>query len=351
MILDVARESLDAIRDGVDPTPRQQAELAQLLLRDAKSQLAISGVGFGNVEEAFLSLEEAKQVLEGIDPSSTSAELIGVVEKMKLDRLKYLAEVARTRASLATDVPMQKKYLQQAAAIYKERDAAGKKYYDATSNLKGLDVQKSSMQGFGNMLFDLEDLQGAEEAYLEALVHGELLLKLEPSNATRRQRGVAITLYSLAKITNIRDSKIALEQLNRAINISRSVFSLESKNVRRPRDLALMLALRGEILVKQGTDVESGIADCKEAALLLTRRAVESPRELASQLDLEENIIQIADTLELAEQKEVSNEILISTIDQLQCIAGAEELAGRTDWSEILNRLQHRSDAIASASM
>jgi len=80
-------------------------------------------------------------------------------------------------------------------------------------------------------------------------------------------------------------------------------------------------------------------------------RAVVSPQELKSQKDLEDTIIEILDALELAQQQAVSNEILTSTIDQLRCIAGAEELAGRTAWSEILDRLQDRSDAIVAVSM
>jgi len=77
---------------------------------------------------------------------------------------------------------------------------------------------------------------------------------------------------------------------------------------------------------------------------MLTRRAVESPRELASQQDLEEQITLIVDTLEQAEQLNAGSEILMSTINQLECIASAEELAGRTEWTEILIRLQDRSD-------
>jgi hypothetical protein len=37
------------------------------------------------------------------------------------------------------------------------------------------------MQGLGNVLLALDDVEGAEEAFAEALVQAELLLKLEPS--------------------------------------------------------------------------------------------------------------------------------------------------------------------------
>lgn len=346
-LLDIARTNLNAIQAGVPTTPRDQAELGELLLRNARSQLSVSSIGYGNIEEAVSSLEEARLVLDGIDASEASDELMGGVERMKLDRRKYLAEAMRTKASIGTDELSQKALLQQAATIYRERYDAGKKYYDSSGHLKGLDVQKSSKQGLGNVLIELGDLEGAEEAFADALVKAELLLELEPSKATRRQRGVAIALYSLAKLTSERDAQETLTQLNRAVDISRSVLALESTNARRPRGLALMLALRGELLIKEGADVQSGIEDYKEAAMWLTKRAVESPRELASQQDLEETITQIADTLEIAEQHSVSSEILTLTIDQLECIAGAEELTGRTEWSEILNRLRDRTDAIA----
>ena len=189
-------------------------------------------------------------------------------------------------------------------------------------------------------------MENAEEAYSEALKYAEVLLDLDATHAVRRQRGVAITLYSLARVLNNRDSEAALTHLNRALNLMRSVIALEPTNARRPRDLGLILALRGEVLLNTG-EVQTGIDNCREAATFLLTRAVESPQELKSQQDLEDTIIQILDALELAQQRVVSNEILTSTIDQLQCIAGAEELAGRTEWSEILSRLQDRSDAIA----
>ena len=347
MLLDIARANLDAIQEGVGATPRDQAELGELLLRNARSQLAVSGVGFGNVDAAVSALHEAKQVLDGINASEAPKVLMEGVQRMKLDQRKYLAEAARVEAFLATNETSKRAALKRAEVIYKERYEAGKKYYAETGHLKGLDVQYSSMQGLGNVLIALDDLEGAEEAFADALVQAELLLELEPSKATRRQRGVSIALYSLAKLSGRRDMQIALTQLDRAVDISRSVLSLESTNVRRPRDLALMLALRGEYMIKLGSDIQAGIDDCKEASKLLTRRAVESPRELASQQDLEGTITTIADTLEDAQQHAVSGEILTLTIDQLECIAGAEELAGRTDWTDILNRLRDRSDAVA----
>jgi len=347
MLLDIARANLEAIQEGAEPTPRDQAELGELLLRNARSQLSVSGVGFGNVDAAESSMNEAKVVLEGIDASDASPELMGGVKRMLLDQKKYLAEAERTRAALEENSTVREQALQRAASIYRERYAAGKQYYETSGHLKGLDVQKSSMQGLGNVLVELGDTEGAEEAFETSLTHAELLLELdEPSKTTRRQRGVAIALYGLAKLSGSHNSKSALKQINRAIEISRIVLAKESSNVRRSRDLALMLALRGDLQLEEKS-FDEGIEDYRESSKLLTKRAVESPRELASQQDLEGTITAIADSLEGVEKHSESNEILTLTIDQLECIASAEELAGRGEWTEILNRLQDRSDAIA----
>ena len=61
---------------------------------------------------------------------------------------------------------------------------------------------------------------------------------------------------------------------------------------------------------------------------LSTERAVQSPQEFATQNDYKENISHMADTLANADMQEKGNEMLHDVIDQLQCIASAEELAG-----------------------
>jgi len=347
-LLDLARTNLNAMQDGRESTPREKVELAEILLRSARSHLSLTGVGFGNVDDAVNALEQAEQVLLGIDLSSTDTALTGGVTIMLLDQKKYLAEAVHVRAELETDVNIRISLLKQTAEIYRTREKAGKSYHKKTGNVKGIDVQKSSLQGLGNVLLELGDTDGALRAFEDALVHAESLVVLEPSKSLRRQRGVAITLYSIANLINEQEPTVALKYLKRAVAISRTALSIQNTHARRPRDLAIMLALRGEIRVQHGIDVQAGIDDCREAATLLTRRAVESPREMATQQDVELYITQIVDTLEQAAQYKVGSEILTSIINQLDCIASAEELAGRTVWTEILNRLQDRSDAFAT---
>jgi hypothetical protein len=43
--------------------------------------------------------------------------------------------------------------------------------------------------------------------------------------------------------------------------------------------------------------------------------------------------------------------MLVGAINQLECIASAEELAGRLQWTEILEKLQTKSESFATASV
>ena len=52
----------------------------------------------------------------------------------------------------------------------------------------------------------------------------------------------------------------------------------------------------------------------------------------------------MADTLANADMQEKGNEMLYDSIDQLQCIVSAEELAGRSAWTDILETLQLQSE-------
>ena len=121
----------------------------------------------------------------------------------------------------------------------------------------------------------------------------------------------------------------------------------ESQNDRRPRDLALMLALRGEIRLENGLDVQAGLEDLRESATLLTLRAVESPRELASQEDFAETLTKINDVLLKASREDDAQSIRGEVIGQLRCIADAEALAGRSAWQEILESLSAQPQSAA----
>lgn len=342
MLLNIARMNIDAMQQGDEATPMQQIDLAQLLIRNAKSSIAISGVGFGNVDEARVSLEEAQQIISSIDDSVLTSEYAIGVARLRLDIWKYFAEVARTQARLETNKEAKNAALQQAARMYREREQAGKQYYDDTGDIKGIDVQKSSLQGLGNVLVLLEETEEAQNAFKDGLRYARTLLEKDPMS-TRRQRGVAIALYGLSEQMSSHNSEVALAQLNEAVKITRSVNRAEPNHARRPRDLALMLSLRGQLLIAIGENQEAGIKDCEESVELLTLRAVESPRELTSQIDFEDTIISMLTTMAEANLLEEGKAMLVDTINQLTCIASAEELAGRTQWSDILLRLQERS--------
>ena len=59
----------------------------------------------------------------------------------------------------------------------------------------------------------------------------------------------------------------------------------------------------------------------------------------------------MAETLVHAGLVAESDELLVRSIDQLQCIASAEELAGRTAWIEILQSLQSQSEDSSTVSI
>ena len=347
MLLDIARMNIDAMKQGDEATPMQQIDLAQLLIRNAKSLIAISGVGFGNVDEARVALEEAQQIISSIDDSVLTQEYVIGVARLKLDIWKYFAEVARTQARLETNKDAKNAALQQAAQMYREREQAGKQYYDDTGDIKGIDVQKSSLQGLGNVLVLLEETEEAQNAFKNGLTYARTLLEKDPMS-TRRQRGVAIALYGLSKQMSSHNPEVALAQLNEAVKITRSVNRAEPNHARRPRDLAFMLSLRGQLLIAMGENQEAGIKDCKESIELLTLRAVESPRELTSQSDFDDQVTGMVTTMLNANLLEEGKAMLVETINQLTCIASAEELAGRTQWSDILLRLQERSDVFVT---
>ena len=61
-----------------------------------------------------------------------------------------------------------------------------------------------------------------------------------------------------------------------------------------------------------------------------------------------DNIAQMADELANAGLNRECSELLVGAVDQLECIASAEELAGRTEWMEILDSLQEKSNYFAT---
>jgi hypothetical protein len=101
-----------------------------------------------------------------------------------------------------------------------------------------------------------------------------------------------------------------------------------------------MLSLRGRLRVAESIDVEDGVEDLQEAARLLTKRALESPRETATQNDFQENLGLISSVLVAAGKKHEATTICNTAIEQLECIASAGTLTGAESWNEILAQLR-----------
>lgn len=347
-LLGLAGKNLNAIQHGQELTTMEQVELAILLMRSARSHMSISGVGFGDLDDAETSLAKAEEVLDSIDLIGAEKKHKTSVSRIILDRLKYVAELQMARASQAENMANITAFHEEAAKVYLSRDTAGKRYYKTSNDWKGIDVQQSSQLGLGNVLLALGDEKGARDAFAKSLEHAKTLLELVPDKTSRWQRNIAISNYSLARVSS---PKEAMQGLNEGINIARSLVTLESKHVRRPRDLALMLALRGKLRLTDVGDKYGGIADLREAAILFTKRAVQSPQETATQQDYEENITQMADELVGAGLITQGADLLMGAINQLECIASAEEIAGRLKWAEILEKLQTKSESFKTVSV
>ncbi len=345
-LLGLAEENLDAIQQDKPLTPLEQSSLAALFIRSARSHMSISGVGFGDLDQADFALTKAKKVLDGIDLNSVDDDVRQPVSRLILDRLKYVAELYVSRAAKTEDALEKKDFRLLAVKTYRERDAAGKQYYKTSNDWKGIDVQQSSQLGLGNILLALEDNKSAYDAFTLALESSEQLMVLVPEKSTRWQRGIAISRYSLARVS---EPEEAINQLDKGIELARSIVTLEPKHSRRPRDLAVMLALRGKLRLANDIDENAAVADIHEAAMLFTKRAVQSPQEVTTQQDYKDNIAQMADELANAGLNMECSELLVGAVDQLECIASAEELAGRTEWMEILDSLQEKSNDFATA--
>jgi hypothetical protein len=82
------------------------------------------------------------------------------------------------------------------------------------------------------------------------------------------------------------------------------------------------------------------VKDFKEAASMLTRRALESPREAVTQQDFQEQFNTIVLVLHEVGQPQEAYEICTDAIDQLECIASAGSLTGIDTWLEILDGLR-----------
>ncbi|MEE2908294.1 MAG: serine/threonine-protein kinase [Planctomycetota bacterium] len=340
-LLNLAGEHANAMAGDQKTSPRQQAQLAAVWMRIAKSHLNTSGLGYGSLPESQAALNEAGILLDGIDLASVEDErLRNGIQAMQLDHIKILAEAARSEAAASDDEYGRQASLQEAADLYRQRAAAAET--GTTDAIKEIDVKYSSHMGLGNVLNQLEDSQGAREAYNTALEHAELLVTRDKDNKDRRLRDKSITLYGLASLDWERDPDTSLEKLDEAIQITQAIIQFDPENARRPRDLALMISLRGKIRLANDLDQSGGIADYRKAADLLTTRAVVSPREVSSQEDFERTLVEMVEVLKQAQHDAVAQDIITGSLTRMQCIAEAEDRAGNAIWIEILARLQDR---------
>ena len=321
----------------------RQAQVAQAWLRAAKSYLNTSGVGYGSLKEAEAALIQASTALDAIDPATvTDDKLRQGVEAMKLDHPKLMAELERGKAAEAESDDDRNRSLERAAAFYVKRRDAGQAHGARKGNeIKALDVQYSSSMGLGNVLVEHGRTMEARAAYEEAIEHVRQLVEQDVSNRERRLRDKAICLHGLASVNWEPEPQIALTQLDEAVELAEAIMALSPDNTRRPRDLAVMLALRGKIQVSKRNQIDLGLKDYERSIELFTIRAVESPLETLSQSDFHDTAMELNLILSKASRKQEAHDMLNGAVTRLRCVAEAESLAGRPEWNTILVRIEN----------
>ncbi len=336
-LLNIAKDTILAIQIDQEPTPEEQIQVAKLLLKNAQSHMSVSGVGFGNLDIAQQSLDESQDVLKSIkvDLNDRPNLALGLMF-LELSRYKYLAELAQTKAQSLAGVAREAKY-KDAIALWTERESMAKKYYEATNDVRFLTRQWSSVQGIGNAYIELQAYESAKDAGNVGLEYLDQLKSLETETSLRTKRNVAVNHFLLAQASDAAES---IAHLQISIPIARELMIEESDNARRPRDLALMLSLRGAERISNGINAEEGIDDFKESAGLLTLRALKSPRETASREDFKRELTKISMTLIDAGMFNVAEIICSGAIEQMECIASAGSLEGDDTWKSIIYDLR-----------
>jgi len=342
-LLDLARDNVTSLTGRGDDSPLRRAQLAKTWLLIAKTHLNTSGVGYGSLKEADSALTRASDVLATLTPATIDDTSVrSGVDAMQLDLPKLAAEAERARAAAATDPVSRAAALAAAADLYRQRAATASARGSADpSDIKAIDVQYSSHMGLGHVLLALEDSEGARQAYDTALAMAGRLQQLDDARRERRLRDRAIAMYASATIDWSDTPPAARRRLDEAVGIMRAIMRLDPSNIRRPRDLATMLALRGKIRVSKQTEVDGGIEDYQESIEHFTNRAVESPRETSSQQDFESTILEMNSVLTAAARAADAYRITDVAVTQVHCIAEAESRAGRKQWIEILARINN----------
>ncbi|MBG81494.1 MAG: hypothetical protein CMJ39_12410 [Phycisphaerae bacterium] len=341
-LLDLARDHIDQLVSMDQDSPLRQAQVAGAWLRAGKSYLNTSGIGYGNLEDAEAALMQAGTSLDAIDLAAIEDDSLRQgVEAMKLDHPKLMAELERGKAAEAASTSDRSRSYQRAAEFYATRREAGKAYGDQGGNgIKALDVQYSSSMGLGNVLLETGRMDEARSTYEEAVRLAQKLVELDTSNRERRLRDKAICLHGLASVTWEPAPQDALRNINEAIQLAEAIMALSPDNTRRPRDLAMMLALRGRIHLVKINEFDRGMQDYQRSIELFTIRAIESPMEPKSQSDFHDTAIQFQADLAEIGRKQEGNDIINEAVTRLQCVAEAESLAGRPEWDDILLQVE-----------
>ena len=193
--------------------------------------------------------------------------------------------------------------------------------------------------GLGNVLLESGRTEDATAAYEQAAVHARDLLERDSGRRERRLRDQAICLYGLATVNAEHDPAAARENIDEAIQLAEAIVALSPDNARRPRDLALMLVLRGRIRTDQRDEVDQGVEDFRRGLELLTIRAVESPLEPVSRTDLHDTALECRAALGARGRSAEAEVIIAEALGRLRCVAEAQRLAGHPEWDDLLSTL------------
>lgn len=321
------------------------AQRAHILLGLAGSHLSTSGVGFGNVNDALVLLQEIGDTLDEIDPAEQlSPKVARSIARIRFARAKYLAEAHEEIADAAADETAKAASLQTAAAIFRKRAEDGLAFQaSGGAEIMAIDVQFSSLQGLGVILEKLGDQASALDAYRDANRHAGRLLELDTQAREQRMRDNAISLQAVAKLERIDDPQAAVKTYAAVIEVFNSLRTLNPNHVRAPRDLAIAYFERGWIQFDADLDTEAAMVDFETAANLFIRRAVSSDQEVATQRELPMALFAMADMLDGTPYAPRVRALFESAISQMQSIARDRQRTGDSTWTDILAQLNERA--------
>ena len=332
-------------------SPAAVAQRCEVLLLIAHTYLSTSGVGSGNIQEAFALLDQVGEELAGIDSSAILTEdLSHQIQILDFQRIQYLSEAhLETSQQASLDPELKRKSLETAAALHRERARNGKAFQESGGpKIKAIDVQFESVYMLGILLGRLGDPDGALDAFEKAYIHTQTLLDIDPNNRVMRLRDNAITLQGIAKIESRTDPNKSLDKYDTVVDVYESLITLDPSNVRAPRDLAIALSRRGKLKL-QIDQLESGVRDIEDAADLFIQRAVISGQEPVAQRELKDWLLHFTNIFDDTPYAPRMRIMLESAIDQLQYVAETGRKSGDTTWTTILRTLDERAKQLPSS--